>query len=282
MSSDDVRPWHTLFFHCEGAENVLIAAPYIKARALSQVLESIAPDAKLICVSRWTPRDIQYGTTDLACRSIVFSRGGEFLLHNRLHAKYYRFDRQVLIGSANLTTPGMNIGDSGNLEILCTIPAEFDTAGFEQSLLQEAYPVSDEEFALWELIQPIRQPQDGSQQEQTGAPEDWKPVTRRGEYLWQEYRDRSQEIPMAEQRKLAQWEVNLLCIPAGLTEPEFNNWVALSLLTSPFVKSILDARDQPRESIWHSLSQQWVMTLAEAEHSLSTAENWILYFGVRN
>ena len=83
---------------------------------------------------------------------------------------------------------------------------------------------------------------------------------------------------MVEQRELAEWEVGLLGIPPSLTEPEFNNWVTLSLLASPFVKSIMDMADRPRETAWETLALEWSITKAEIERSITTAENWLSYF----
>ena len=58
---------------------------------------------------------------------MVVERGGSFKLHARLHAKYYRFDDRVLVGSANMTASGLGYRHRGNLEILCepgpTVPS---------------------------------------------------------------------------------------------------------------------------------------------------------------
>ena len=46
-----------------------------------------------------------------------------------LHAKYYRCDGHVLIGSANLTESGMGLGASPNFEILALADRSFDASG---------------------------------------------------------------------------------------------------------------------------------------------------------
>ena len=265
---------------CARAADAFIAAPYIKAGTLSGILDSLAPDAHLICVSRWTPRDIMYGATDLACRTVVIERSGQFLLHSRLHAKYYRFGTQALLGSANLTRTGMNIDVVGNLEILCEAPTEFDTARFEQSILKEAFTVSDEEFALWSLIKPTQLAEEHSMSERTDMLDRWKPVTRRPEYLWLAYQQQGKGIPLEEQRQLAEWEVGLLGIPSGLTMPEFNNWLRLSLQASPFVRSVLGATGKPKEAVWDLLAGRWGITKDEAARSMATAQNWLSYLDI--
>lgn len=274
-------PWSVLMAYCQDAQSAFIVAPYMKASPLEQVLDAVANSAAITCVSRWTPPDIRSGATDLACRELALAHNGTFLIHDRLHAKYYRFDNKVLIGSSNLTHAGMNIAGSGNLEILCVAPPEFDAMHFETKLLKEAYAVSDAGFALWSRITLI------PQHEQTIPPyhvpdslDIWKPTTRRPEYLWLAYQQRGWEIPLIEQREIASREVKTLSIPEGLNEEGFNNWISLSLLNAPFAKSILAGLQESKETAWGQLSQQWKISKTEAERYRSTVQNWIAHFGV--
>ncbi len=112
------RPGAALSRLCSGAQYLVIAAPYIKADALATVLADASPVASLICITRWNPYDIAVGASDTECRTIVTERGGSFRLHPSLHAKYYRIDDTVLIGSANLTSSAMGWSPQSNLEIL--------------------------------------------------------------------------------------------------------------------------------------------------------------------
>ena len=81
------------------------------------LLRKLAFQPQWECFTRWTPLDIQVGASDIACRTLIKNRGGSFRLHNQLHAKYYRVDDYVLIGSANLTQSGLGFSNSPNLEI---------------------------------------------------------------------------------------------------------------------------------------------------------------------
>lgn len=83
-------PWQLLARHCGGARKLVIAAPYIKEEALSLLLAVASSAASITCVTRWVPNDIVVGASDLSCRNVVADRGGRFLLHTSLHAKYYR------------------------------------------------------------------------------------------------------------------------------------------------------------------------------------------------
>ena len=106
-------PWQTLLACSTEAQEVVIVAPYMKASMLRRLLDNLAPDAAVECFTRWTPHDILVGSSDTACRTAVIQRGGTFYLHNRLHAKYYRFNNQTLVGSANVTRAGLNYQEAG-------------------------------------------------------------------------------------------------------------------------------------------------------------------------
>ena len=117
--TNPARPWDLVGAHAIDSKDVFVAAPYIKQDTLGRLLGLINPDAKLICISRWRRREISSGISDRECRELVVERGGEFRLHQSLHAKYYRFGNLVLTGSANLTGAGMGLTSWPNLEILC-------------------------------------------------------------------------------------------------------------------------------------------------------------------
>ena len=89
-------PWDALLERCMGATEAVIVAPYIKVSPLTMVMDQLGAGASVECFTRWIPVDIQVGASDLDCRTAVVDRGGAFRLHNRLHAKYYRFRRSGL------------------------------------------------------------------------------------------------------------------------------------------------------------------------------------------
>lgn len=280
MAGGNATPWATLMANCRDAKEVVIAAPYIKVGSLAPVLDRIASTANLVCVSRWTPQDVASGATDLECRALTIGRGGKFLIHHRLHAKYYRFDERVLLGSANLTAAGMNQTAPGNLEILCPPPLQFNAGQFEAELLEEAFPVTDEAFALWNQIAPIPPQFKKNPLDTEPKLEVWKPITRRPEYLWLAYKRQYGEIPSEQQRSLAKQEGNLLGIPPDMNEPEFHNWVKLAMLSSPFVKDVWDAWQQPNEISWETLSVRWGMTKRDAAQAIATTQFWIAHYGL--
>ena len=272
-------PWDTLLAHCAGATRVTIAAPYIKADTLTRLLNRVSIAVEVECFTRWTPHDIFSGSSDTSCRTIIVQRGGSFHLHNRLHAKYYRFDDRVLVGSANATASGLNFPQSGNLEILCEPGRSFDNIAFERELRNESRQVSDEEFQVWlecpvadSSIVPLEYPPSGP------TIDSWKPLTRYPEYLWLSHTGRHEQIPMVEQRELARADLSILQVPDGLSEISFNNWINACLLSAPFVSSVKLLRlDVPSEA-WESLSIQWGLSMRDAARAFSTVENWLAHF----
>jgi len=88
---------------CSSAnKEVILVAPFIKADAIKRLLGSI-PDcvSKIKCATRWHPREIAAGVSDLEVFDILSSSPrAELFLNPLLHAKYYRIDDVYLIGSA--------------------------------------------------------------------------------------------------------------------------------------------------------------------------------------
>ena len=273
------QPWNTILGHCQGARRVVLAAPYIKAGTLTKLLNEIGPSAQLECITRWSPQDIKAAMSDVSCRAIVVEYGGSFRLHNRLHAKYYKFDNQVLVGSANLTASGLSYGHPGNFEILCEPKPTFDSQTFEEQLRKDSREVTNAEYLIWQQcpVDPIGNRDESP--EPSGSPlEDWQPMTHFPEYMWSLYTERYDQIPLDEQRELALQDIEALKIPRGFTETEFHIWIATCLRASPFVDSVRLLMNLEKETAWRVLSEQWHVTMASASRSLSTVQNWLLYF----
>ena len=147
------KPWDLVKAYATDSEDVFVAAPYIKRETLGRLLNLVNRDARLICLSRWRRREIASGVSDRECRELVVERGGEFRLHQSLHAKYYRFGSGVLTGSANLTGAGMGYSAWPNLETLCPPWDGFDWGQLESRLLSESYVLGDAEYLRWQQIE---------------------------------------------------------------------------------------------------------------------------------
>ena len=272
-------PWQTLVSSCDGATEVVIAAPYIKHDALARMLGHVDPQASLTCVTRWTPLDIQTGVSDIDCRTLVIDRGGSFQLHNRLHAKYYRFDDRVLIGSANLTSAGLSYGGLGNFEVLCEPGPPFHSTVFEAELRRGSREVTDREFEIWQECPVLERLTSSDEPEAIGSSlDDWKPQTRNPEYLWLAYDGNKSLIISEEQRALAESDLTILELPGALTRQAFTAWIRSSLQASPFVESVRALSNQQEPLMWDTIATEWKCSRQVAARWLSTTQNWLRYF----
>ena len=105
-----MHPGELLVEAARGAHEVVLIAPYMKERTLRSLIEHFDRDAALTCVTRWLPGDIDAGVSDIAVQAIRAEPWWAFRLHASLHAKYYRFDDEVFVGSVNVTASGVWLG----------------------------------------------------------------------------------------------------------------------------------------------------------------------------
>ena len=275
---DMSSPWQTILTtEPWQASTVVLAAPYIKVGALRELLGLIGSEARILCVSRWTPQDVLAGATDIQVKQIIEEMEGIFRLHPSLHAKYYRFDERVLVGSANLTKAALGYGNHPNFEILCHPESSFDVHLFERMLVEDSRFVSDAELATWESLYQL--PQDkpfsfGIEQS------DWRPVTREPEYVWWIYSGMSERIVDAEQRMFAETDLAILNIPEGLDQTTFNLCVRSCLLATPFINTVLLTEGTDENVIRLEVASDWDLTESEAERAIETANLWLKAFSV--
>ena len=272
-------PWDVLLERCTGATEAVIVAPYMKVRPLTMVMDQLGTGASVECFTRWIPVDIQVGASDLDCRTAVVDRGGSFRLHNRLHAKYYRFDDRVLVGSANMTASGLSYPHPGNLEILSEPGPPFVPAAFEAALKRESSEVSDYDFRNWQRCPVIEREFVPSIADFTESDlAEWIPQTRNPGYLWMHYSGNEAQIVSSEQRALARLDLQALEVPPGLTFESFCDWVNLSLQASPFMDSVRQFEGRTDAVVWDSVAAERSVSRSTAARWVSTAYNWLTHF----
>ena len=132
---------------------VFIVSPYIKSSAFIRLLEELQPSAELIVFTRWKEIDIIQGASDISVWLQVQKVNGSMFHNSRLHAKYYRMDKNILIGSANLTNSGMGWSNCPNLEVLTHPHCGFDIDIFEAELLQESVKISESQYKDYEYLE---------------------------------------------------------------------------------------------------------------------------------
>ncbi len=274
-------PWDSVRAIAAGAMDVVLVAPYIKGDALRRVLSLVHPEASLVCVSRWRATDLVTGVSDAVCRTLISERGGEFRLHASLHAKYYRFDSTLLVGSANLTGAGLGLTSTPNLEVLCLPGSEFDDPAFERMVLDQSRLVSDAEFAQWVALGALVEP--GQQAELPVVPlndasYNWRPKAREPDHVWRAYLGNRALVPSDDEWNFSLSDWQELGFPPGLDRSGFNGWVAVSLLSSGFTSRVLSLWDTDWDIARAVLAREWGMGAADSARAKETAELWLARF----
>ena len=101
-------------------DDVSIIAPFIKLDALQSLLSVIPASSHIRCVTRWIPREVALGISDVQVFDALVERGNATVsLVDNLHAKMYIAGTRCLVGSANLTLAGLGErGEHSNIEVL--------------------------------------------------------------------------------------------------------------------------------------------------------------------
>ena len=260
------------------AQSLVVAAPYIKADALSRVLVNANPEASLICVTRWSPHDLAVGASDTGCRKLVIDFGGSFRLHPSLHAKYYRIDDVVLIGSANLTSSAMGWSPQPNLEILCRAGEDFDSGAFQQNLFNESREISDDEFLHWEAVAKISSRTDIEPIGGLPRVDIWRPKTRDPIHLELSYAGRAEQIASLDEQRAARIDLQSILMPPDLSDEEVRTWATGCLLAAPFTNTVIQLRRTTDASeSYQALARIYDLNLTEARRDMETVQNWLAF-----
>ena len=271
-------------------ETVVIVAPFIKADALARALADVG-DCTLTVVTRWRPEEIRAGVSDLEVMDVVRSRPGTVLrLCDRLHAKYYRADDLVLLGSANLTGLGMGWRPGANIELLQPHAYDDDMRAFEGLIMEESMPATPELRDLMAAIVAELPVAPGHQPERSVLPADaptvederrWLPMSRHPSNLFLAYtgeRDRVTSAAWAD----AGSDLAALEVPLGLGRQSFERYVGALLLQHPTVRH-LDAIARGR----HRFGRQKALLAMDPRVSgsgrtpdelLQTLMRWLVHF----
>lgn len=271
------KPGDVLIGLCSTAKVLVIAAPYIKIDALTAILRDVKTTISLICITRWKPYDFTVGASDAECRTAIIERGGSFRLHPSLHAKYYRMDDVVLIGSANLTFPAMGWSAHSNLEILCPPGHDFDSRAFENHLLKDAREIDDCEFERWASITRIPNANQSSKDVHQPSLDTWRPATRDPKHLELAYEDRMDDIAAPDEQATAQRDIAVLAFPPDLSLEQLRTWASTCLLASPFTNSVIQLHGMDSSDRARALAEVYGLGLTEARRDMETVENWLAY-----
>ena len=137
------------------AENkVVILSAYVKVIGVEWLKEKlINKDIKCVIIARWDKSDIAQGSSDLNCYKICKDNNWQFRILKDLHAKIMLVDdKDLFIGSPNLTGHGMSLIPVSNKEMGVKLDATRSDINIVNNLIEESVIIDDaifEQLKLW-------------------------------------------------------------------------------------------------------------------------------------
>ena len=289
-TSSAPTPGDALLDLCRTArEELVLVAPFIKAITLERLLAWVGDDLRLECITRWRPADIAAGVSDLEVFRILDERGGTLWLRQDLHAKYFRGDERVLVGSANLTGAALGWSIGPNLELLLELTRDADgVVDFEQVALHGAVEVDQDLYEVFgaaaeEWAKP--RSADGSDpvpiaETARGDLNRWVPASRHPSGLYAVYESPDSDNIPTGTRDAGRRDLAVLQPPVGLTEGAFNRAIGASLLSLPVVSMIDRHVTAPQRfgAIRDLLKDQLDLSHDEASRTWQTLIRWLRHF----
>jgi hypothetical protein len=246
------------------------------------------PSVALTVITRWVPEELAGGVSDLEVWEVIRSRPLSGLrLFPTIHAKYFRFDDELLVGSANITERALGWAKRPNLELLVETPVAL-LANFEERMMAGSLEVDDSlvetmRTAVASVASAPRSPtvETGfsglSDSEEERA--EWFPRSRHVQHLYECYLGHQDKV-ISSVFEDGTADLAQLNIPPSLTRSAFNNFVAARLQTLPVVATI-DARSS--SALDRPSGQALLADLGLAELSTGCEEwdrisSWLLAF----
>lgn len=215
-------------------QECLFVAPYIKLATLSRLLECVDESCVIRVVTRWRLDEISIGVSDIEIWTRLNQRqNSELWLHPSLHAKYYRADDVVALGSANLTDAALGWKPKPNLEILQSMGKTYSNRErFERALFDDAVMVDRTLYdsfisALEEFPNPKVDFKSATFSHLNIC--EWRPTLRHPETLYELYVGNDDVLTQAA-REAAGSDLAYLDPPPMLSKAQFNSWVRMALL----------------------------------------------------
>lgn len=129
----------------KAAFSVQIITAYCKEQLFRHLNDFISPSVKeRKLMVRFRMDDVIKGSTDFAILETAMNLGWDVYVRFDLHAKTYIVDsKRGLVGSANATNSGLNIGKSGNMEMATLVDIESRDVEKIEKLFNDAIKIDD-------------------------------------------------------------------------------------------------------------------------------------------
>ncbi|WP_221307249.1 phospholipase D family protein [Paraburkholderia atlantica] len=274
---------------------IVIVAPFIKRATLRQLLADVPPDVALLCVTRWRVDELACGVSDLDVYiDMAERRNARMLLLKDLHAKYFRFDGDVVAGSCNVTGAALGFKDPANVELAVILQKNERTSVFEADLIADGVTATHEMYEAIKRvlkIMPITQAMsiagEGGRSDPpplacnaTGATigwAHWMPACRSPDSLYDAYAGHLDGLTRAT-RDAAYQDLAQLAVPSGLTRVQFEAFVGGTILSSPVVARLAEFCSIPRRFGEVRNLLRVIAPTASATNDWQTIMRWLLHF----
>lgn len=257
----------------------VMCAPFAKERAVSEVLSAVPEGVQIALFTRWRPDEVAAGVSDTEVLSVVSARGGVVYLHDRLHAKYYRNEKDALVGSANLTATALGWIQHPNLELLvCSDDGDIDA--LERDLAASAVVATDELAAEVEEIASLLPAIINQEKlDHQGDNKIWMPELRMPSDLYVAYVSGTSSLA-SRSAEAAAADLFVLDLPSGLNREQFNLLVGHRLQNQPIFTQIDEYLDESRRfgEMRELLSRISGLEREKAQESWQTIIRWMLEF----
>lgn len=277
------EPGEALLEACRSVRSsAVLCAPFIKEGVLRDLLREIGGGVHLDVFTRWRPEEVAAGVSDPRAREVVEEMNGKMWICDSLHAKYFRLDGRILIGSANITRAGLGWSRSPNLEILSEVAVdEMSAASFESRLRNTSFlateGVQEEVERLAALL-----PQPGHVRGELPRAESagpWLPSLRDPSDLYFAYRRGTGGMTEISS-EAATLDLEVLDLPPGLDSHQFRELVGSRLLQYPVTRSIDVFLAEPRRfgAVRDLICELTGYERSEAGRMWQTVMRWFLEF----
>ena len=275
----------------DAQKSVLLVSPFITPQLFESILREVDNDVQVTLVTRFRPDEIAKGLNSLKLFDVLRERNrGELRLSYHLHAKYYRADNSVILGSGNLTNRGLNTFPGGNHEIMIQVDRSF--AGidqFEEKILAESTVPTEENIAdlnemvecmklipLDRKIQPIP-----SFEIRSESPSDWIPTCESPSSVFNVYLNDLKEIDQKIVQD-AKADLSYLSVPAGIDKDQFKKYIRIVIHQSGMMAAFKIELDRNRKLDKvigiEIIEKKLERSREEAEKLWFSSINWLVYF----
>lgn len=233
----------------EAKEEVLIIAPFIKAAALSKLLDVVPAGTRKTIVTRCRVADFLAGVSDLEVFDVAASRDADVRLCQVLHAKLYVADDSCLVGSANVTGAALGWRSPANLELLSATSINDErVAAFLLDLESRTTPATRRMYEdMKELVASVDVGVGKVNLDDGGVrlavlPTDWIPRARSPEELYAAYVG-EEDVTYGLYRTLRE-ELSEMGVVDGLSKGAFYAWLGEAIGGTPLVRAVTEQIDR--------------------------------------